>query len=296
MPAFEKIQSEIGNKSPTEEVRRKYLAKLHKKTGRDTILYASGYSVKDVPSQVSSITSQDVQFFMSAVHGLKSKSLDLIVHSPGGSADATEQIVNYLRAKFDDIRVIVPQSAMSAATMLACAANRIVMGKHSALGPIDPQVPTTNGLFPAQSILDEYDMAKDEIKTSPHSAALWANKIMQFPPGLLIVCKNQVERAKSLVEQWLQLYMFAGDGDAAAKAAEIGKWLGEHGEHLTHGKPIGIELAKQKKLVVDPLESDQDFQDLVMSIFHATVCTFLGGPVVKVVENHKKGGMMLIQK
>lgn len=55
----------------------------------------------------------------------------MIIHSPGGSAEATEALVKYLRAKFQHIRVIIPYGAMSAPTMLACPADIIVMGKHS---------------------------------------------------------------------------------------------------------------------------------------------------------------------
>ena len=90
-------------------------------------------------------------FFMlpHSLHGLTGKELDLILHSPGGSLEAAEQIVTYLRSKYDNIRAIVPQNAMSAATMIACACDEIMMGKHSALGPIDPQitVPTQVGPF-----------------------------------------------------------------------------------------------------------------------------------------------------
>lgn len=97
---------------------------------------------------------------------LRGPSLDLILHSPGGSAEAIEAIVSYLRTKFSDIRVIIPQSAMSAATMLACASDRIVMGKHSFISPIDPQMilSTQVGVqsVPAQAILDQFEMAKSE--------------------------------------------------------------------------------------------------------------------------------------
>ena len=68
------------------------------------------------------------------------KELDLILHSPGGSPSAAEGIVSYLRSRFDDIRVIVPLKAMSAATMVACAANQIVLGKHSFPRPTVPQM------------------------------------------------------------------------------------------------------------------------------------------------------------
>ena len=296
MPEFQKIQQEIAGVSPPDDVRRAYIKKLHQKTGRPTAVYASAYTVKDVPAAGASIGAQDVQFFMAALHELKGDELDLVIHSPGGTSEATEQIVNYLRSKFTNLRVIVPQSAMSAATMLACAANRIVMGKHSAIGPIDPQVQTPNGVFPAQSILDEYDFAKQEIPSSPHTAALWAKKIMQFPPGLLIVCKNQVDRAQKLVGEWLAKYMFAGEQDATAKAESIAQWLGAHSEHLTHGHPIGIKLAREKGLVVDCLEDDQDLQDLVLSVFHATVATFLMTPCIKIVENHMGNGSLVLHQ
>lgn len=87
-----------------------------------------------------SIADEDIQGLMEVIHGLKGDSLDLILHSPGGSAEATEAFVSYLRMKFKDLRVIIPYAAMSAATMLSCAANSIVMGKQSFIGPIDPQV------------------------------------------------------------------------------------------------------------------------------------------------------------
>ena len=62
------------------------------------------------------------------IHGLHGESLDLIIHSPGGSIEAAGAFVTYMRTKFSDIRVIIPQAAMSAATMIACSAN-VVMGE-----------------------------------------------------------------------------------------------------------------------------------------------------------------------
>ena len=72
--------------------------------------------------------------FKEVSHGLQDDKLDLIMHSPGGSPEAAEAIILYLRSRFSDIRVIVPQLAMSAATVIACAANKVVLGKHSLFG------------------------------------------------------------------------------------------------------------------------------------------------------------------
>ncbi len=79
---------------------------------------------------------------MMSVHGPhRSLGLDLILHTPGGEIDATESIVNYLRQMFeDDIRVIVPQIAMSGGTLIACACKQILVGSRSNLGPIDPHL------------------------------------------------------------------------------------------------------------------------------------------------------------
>ncbi|MBM6683707.1 ATP-dependent Clp protease proteolytic subunit [Collinsella intestinalis] len=68
--------------------------------------------------------------FMNAIFGMdREKGLDLILHTPGGEIAAAEAIVNYLRSCFSDITAIIPQLAMSAGTMIACACNQVVMGR-----------------------------------------------------------------------------------------------------------------------------------------------------------------------
>src|SRR5208337_1766644 len=110
-------------------------------TGRAVILYASKWTQEpNIPPQLLSIVDEDLQGLMEVIHDVSETDLDLILHSPGGSLEAAEAFVLYLRSKFSHIRVIVPQLAMSAATMIACAGDAIVLGKHSFLGPIDPQL------------------------------------------------------------------------------------------------------------------------------------------------------------
>ncbi len=73
-----------------------------------------------------------MQAFIEVCYALEGETLDLILHSPGGSPEAAEAIVSYLRSRFSSIRVIVPQLAMSAATMIACAADQIVLNGTAA--------------------------------------------------------------------------------------------------------------------------------------------------------------------
>lgn len=75
--------------------------------------------------------------------------LDIVLHTPGGLVLAALQIARAVEAHKGKVTVFVPHHAMSGGTLLALAADEIVMCDHSVLGPIDPQI----GQFPAASIV-----------------------------------------------------------------------------------------------------------------------------------------------
>ena len=276
-----------------DAVRRKYLAALQQLTGRATLLYAANFLTPPPAGAESAITvnDEDMQGFMHVVHGLQGEQLDLIVHSPGGSAEATESIANYLRQKFTHLRVIVPHLAMSAATMLACAADVVVMGRHSSLGPTDPQLllPTPMGgmrMVPAQAIIAQFERARRECSSDQGNFPVWAPILPQYGPDLLETCENICKLTASLVKDWLARYMFAGHADAEAKAARLSGWLNEHRALLTHGRHLARgELVAHGMNVVE-LETPAEFQDAVLSVFHATTHTFNATGTLKIIENH----------
>ena len=255
MPTWGEILTELkhmaeqGVKPPFDAVRRKYLVSTYNNTGRNTILYATKWTqAGNIDPELISITDEDVQGFMEVIHGLKGPNLDLIIHSPGGSAEATEAIVSYLKTKFSDIRVIIPQSAMSAATMLACASNKIVMGKHSFIGPIDPQLilHTQVGVqaVPAQAILDQFELAKSECE-DPKKLGSWLPILSQYGPALLIQCANALKLSEQLVTEWLESYMFAGRENAKDISKGIAAKLADHKEFKSHGRHINRDKAKK---------------------------------------------------
>ena len=301
MPTKTEIQCRILDRKNLgqDTIRRSYLKRLNQFTKVDTILYASAFlgsgAGKPYPQFLLNLQLQDIQGFMTAVKGLGGDRLDLILHSPGGTLEAAEQIVNYLRSKYKYIRAIVPQNAMSAATMLACAANEIVMGRQSAIGPIDPQLtfPTQNGpvTTPAQALLDEFDLAKKEVIVNPATAVLWLGKLKDYPPGIIQVASDTVNLAKEKVAYWLRTYMFSKDSDAADKAKQIAEWLGDAHLHKTHGHPISFDEASQHGLKVNKLEDDPELQDLVLSVYHATTVTFEVTGCVRLIENHLGKGV-----
>lgn len=295
---FQEISKQRGGAQ--DEIRRSYLKDLAEHTGRDTILMSSAFTSKKfamLPGFVVSLTNQDIQGFMSALHNLNGDKLDLIIHSPGGLLEAAEQIVNYIRLKYDDIRGIIPQNAMSAATMIACACDKLIMGKHSALGPIDPQItfPTESGHFtaPAQSILDEFEQAKKEIKEDPQCAPIWIRRIDKYPIGFLQICDNTIKLSKEIVKKWLKSYMLKNNPDKELLSKNISDWLGDTNLHKTHGRPIGIIELKESGMVIETLEDDHELQDKVLSVFHAAMATHEMTDCTKFMENQEGKGYYL---
>lgn len=300
MPGWNTVLDQIGRRqndgrSAVDLVRRQYLAKLHKYTGRNVIAYYSGWLSR--PPQVPNldIGDDDKNGFMSAVHQLdRSKGLDLILHTPGGNIAATESLVEYLWEMFDkDIRVVVPQLAMSCGTMIACASKAIVMGKQSSLGPIDPQF----GGVAAQAVLDEFEMAVQNIQANPASAPLWQAIIGKYHPTFLLECIQAIEWSRNMVKTWLMQNMFAGDGDAAqAKAEAAVHTLGDHAGTKTHSRHLSAALCKSIGLNVIDLEADNKLQDLVLTVHHAFMHTFGMTGAIKLIENHKGTATILMQQ
>jgi hypothetical protein len=273
----------LPNGSPDfDGVRKKYLTSLHSLTGRPTILYYTDWLSGG--GAASSITLEDMQGMMEVCKDLEGPNLDIILHSPGGSPEAAASIVRYLRTKFTDVRAFVPLAAMSAATMWALACNRIVMGKHSQLGPIDPQMVSPQWTAPARAILLQFDQAKEECK-DPALLGAWIPILQQYGPALIQQCESAEALALSLVTEWLEQYMLADRDDRKEKAKQIATFFASYEEHRSHSLGIDRESAREQGVVIDDLEGDQNLQDAVLSVHHATMHT-LGGPAVKIVENH----------
>lgn len=290
MPTWGELLIELGseaNRLPTgqpdfDAMRRKYVRQLYELTGRPTIVYYTDWFGKGGPA--SSITLEDMQAMMEVCRDLEGPNLDIVLHSPGGSPEAAASIVRYLRRKFTHIRAFVPLAAMSAATMWALAADVVVMGKHSQLGPIDPQMVANGWTAPARAILLQFEQAKRECR-DPALLAAWMPILQQYGPALIQQCHAAETLAKGLVREWLEAYMFAGDPDAAAKAEATAEYFADSQQHRSHSLGIDRDQARGHGVVIEDLEDGQALQDAVLSVHHATMQS-LQTACVKLVENH----------
>ena len=297
MPNWNELLNEVKAASSVYDViRRKYLQELHELTGRNVIVYYSGWLQKGAMLGQGvtgfELNDSDKTGFMSAIHGMdRSKGLDLLIHTPGGEVAATESLVNYLRAMFrTDIRAVVPELAMSAGTMLALSCGQIMMGEHSSLGPIDPQI----GGIAAHGVIEEFDRAAREIKADPANIPKWQPIIAKYNPTLVGECQKAIDWSNQVVKDWLTTGMFDGDDDANTKADRILQELGDHALTLSHSRHISMTRARGLGLKVTALEDDDTLQEATLTVHHACVQTLAGTNAIKMIENHD--GVAFVQQ
>jgi membrane-bound ClpP family serine protease len=285
MPSWHELLTDIKVRGSTfDVVRRDALKKLHRVTGRNVILYYSGWLQKSgIPGM--QVNDADKNGFMTVIHGLdRKKGLDLILHTPGGETAATESLVDYLHSMFGtDIRAIVPQLAMSAGTMIACACKKIIMGKQSSLGPIDPQF----GNLPAHGIVEEFKRAVEEVTKDPRRIPIWQPIIARYHPTLIGECEKAIQWSNDMVKEWLVRGMLNAHPQRDNKSAEIVTDLSDHALTKSHARHLSAAKCKAIGLDVEMLEDDAKLQDAVLTVHHACVHTLAATPAFKMIENHK---------
>ncbi len=142
--------------------------------------------------------------------------IDIVLHTPGGLVLATEQIAHAIKGHPAKVTVFVPHYAMSGGTLIALAADEIVMDPNAVLGPVDPQI----GSYPAASIL----------------AAVAQKPIAKVDDQTLIladVAKKALRQVRSLVVRILKDRMPLEKADQIAEALSTGRF--------THDYPITCE-------------------------------------------------------
>ncbi|MDR0408697.1 MAG: hypothetical protein LBH45_07275 [Campylobacteraceae bacterium] len=288
MPSFGDILASVKtskDKFAVDTIRKQYLKQLSSYTNRYTIAYYSAW-LQTTHGLYVGINDLDKHAFMSVIFGMKDREkrgLDLILHTPGGQVSATESLIDYLHSIFGtNIRAIIPQMAMSGGTMLACACKEIVMGKHSNLGPIDPQL----GGIPAGGVIDEFDEAIKHAKENPSSIPIWQTLINKYPPSFIGMCRQAIDWSEEIAKTALRNCMFKESPNAEEMANNVTQYLSSHRETKAHDRHISIAQCKKIGMNIVELEKNNKFQDLVLSVHHCFMITFAKNHrLCKIVEN-----------
>ncbi len=290
MPNWNQILNSIQAAGSTHDIiRRAMLTQLYAVTGRNIIIYYSGWLQKPSAPNIS-LNDDDKNGFMTVINQLdRSKGLDLLLHTPGGETAATESLVDYLHSMFGaNIRAIIPQLAMSAGTMIACACKELVMGKQSSLGPIDPQF---RGI-PAHGVIEEFERAAREIHDDPSRVSVWQPIIAKYSPSFIGECEKAIDWSNKMTAEWLRKCMFENEAHPNRKINRIIKELGDHALTKSHARHLSMKKCQEIGLKVTPLEGEPALQDAVLSVHHACMLTFGATPAVKIIENHCGGAFI----
>lgn len=290
MPSWSEIFNNFQRNKESDRIpflvkeKQKYLDEISKCTNRNVITYYSGWMQKPTAADVS-INDKDINAFMEAVYKLdKSKGVDLILHTPGGDIAATEKIIDYLHSIFNgDIRAIVPQMAMSAGSMIAVSCKEIMMGRQSCLGPFDPQI----GGVACQSVLKEFEKAKEDIRQNPHALGLWQVIFSKYNPTFLVTCEQATELSDDLADEIL-----SKNFPDKNTRKNILKAFNNNTTTKVHSRHISKDKCKSVGLNIIDMEKDQHLQDMILSLHHCYMIYLESTAVTKIVENNIGGCTM----
>lgn len=290
MPNWNDTLSELqaNSKGPHDLLRLKYLRKLSQHTGRNVLVYYSGWLQKGSLAGVDfAISDADKIGFMTCSKGVdRSRGLDILLHTPGGDVAATESIIDYLHSLYDgNIRAIIPQMAMSGGTLMALSCKEVLMGRQSSIGPVDPQI---QGM-PAEAIVEEFKRAVAEVTANPACAPIWQPIISKYWPTLITSCEHAINWSDDLLRGYLAKCMLANDDKDTRdhKLNAVANLLGKQATSKSHNRHINPSRARELGLNVVDLESDDKLQDLVLTIHHAQALTFSLTAAIKIIENDK---------
>ncbi|MGQ9474360.1 MAG: SDH family Clp fold serine proteinase, partial [Candidatus Caldatribacteriaceae bacterium] len=149
-------------------------------------------------------------------------------HTPGGLVLASEQIACALKRHEAKVTVFVPHYAMSGGTLIALAADEIVMDPNAVLGPVDPQIGTMHGQYPAASILK----ALEEPNPNRDDETLILGDVAR----------------KAINQVYQVIFNLVWDKMSEEKAKELATTLSEG--RWTHDFPLTVEMARELGLPV----------------------------------------------
>ncbi|WP_413875057.1 SDH family Clp fold serine proteinase [Albidovulum sp.] len=173
------------------------------------------------------IDIQDSEDVLRAIRMTDDKMpLDIVLHTPGGLVLAALQIARAIEAHKGKVTVFVPHHAMSGGTLVALAADEIVMCEHSVLGPIDPQI----NQYPAASIL----------------AAVQAKPVAELDDETLIladISRKALDQVIAAATDLLAVRMPPGEAAALAEKLASGTWTHDYPIPAAEAKALGLPVS-----------------------------------------------------
>lgn len=230
-----------------------------------------------------------VKYFRDFVEQLKSNPpsrdrLAMILNTNGGSAEATEKMVDIIRYHYGEVYFIVPDYAMSAGTIMCMSGNKIYMDYASSLGPIDPQLRKGVGdnarYVPALGYLDKVKELVDKSSSGKMAPAELA-MLLNMDLAELRSYEQARDLSIALLQEWLVTYKFSSwqthrtdkaklgkavtKAEKTRRAATIAKQLGDNKVWHSHGRNINIAKLQLLRLEIEDYSKDITLTELIRS-------------------------------
>ncbi len=253
-----------------QEERKAQLARIANARGREVLVFAADFR-KGGQAPIS-IAYEDILPFKDLMEGLEGDAVDVILETPGGSAEVAEDLVRLLRYRFKEVAFIVPGWAKSAGTIMTMAGDEILMGPSSALGPIDAQIQWKDKVFSAEAFLEGLGAMKLEAESQGLNKA-HIPILQQISPGEIQHAQNALDFAKKLVADWLEHYKFrhwathrstgepVSQDERREAAQSIATALCRHQDWLSHGRSIKLEDLRKLGLQITDFSDNEELYD-----------------------------------
>lgn len=227
-------------------LRQTLIRELQKATSNTLLCYIAGLG--------TTISRDDTLGIVDLIHNTPANgNIDFMLHTAGGDIDAAEKLISIVRTAVGSgrLRVVVPDFAKSAGTLMAIAADAIVMSDSSELGPIDPQITLADGRGNAiphsvSSYLDAYEEHSSRLRANPNDVV---SQIMlaKLEPATVNLFSAAKLRARRLAEDHLKKWMLH---ESSASYTAVAGELMNTAKWLTHGQMIGYQAAQSINLEV----------------------------------------------
>ncbi|OGK43428.1 hypothetical protein A2956_02470 [Candidatus Roizmanbacteria bacterium RIFCSPLOWO2_01_FULL_37_57] len=284
-----------------ERERKKIINRIQdfrkKESGRETrvIIY---YAKLDFPFAHEVMINQwDIKSVYSILMEIEDNvDLEVVINTRGGLPQKTRQIIEFLRNKLgkkNKLRVVVPEIAKSAGTIICLGADIISVGPPSELGPIDPQVPRTGiGGHPeylsAWTYVNSYKMLMDNCKNEDGSLKVeYYPLLANFDLPFYEQCKQAISQIETDAKELLQEGMYAQKANEIDGVVEYFLGGGRPHDVLINSRQLVQKLGKKN---VEYLTENNTIWKLYWEL-HCRVSTLMSNtPIVKIVE-YMKGNL-----
>lgn len=194
------------------------------------------------------------------------KGLDVLLASPGGSGEMALRMVQSMQNQCKGVRVIIPDMAKSAATVLCLGADEIIMGPAGDLGPIDPQmILQSRFMVSAKELVKAVDDAETKVRDNPGAFALYSSLLSDVNMLTYEQSKSAINRSGTLMEEALAAVKTRTSEDVSELSGKLKGPLIE--VPTNHAAVFSFEDAQQNGLPVRRFEPHCDEWRLLWALW-----------------------------